>query len=167
MRAARRFGVALVALGAGLVGSAAQAAGTVSVSFVEPARFRDVRDAHLQSDANLATLRRHIEEAAAPYVADGQALRVEVTDVDLAGEVIHGGPTQPVRVLRGSADWPRIELRYVLEAPGQAPVAGRAQVQDMSYLQRASGLRLGIELPYERRMLDEWFRTALRGPAPN
>jgi Protein of unknown function (DUF3016) len=155
MGAARRFGLALVALSTGLVGSAVQAAGTVSVSFVEPARFRDVRDAHLQSAANLATLRRHIEEAAAPYVANGQSLRVEVTEVDLAGEVVHGGPAQPVRVMRGSADWPRIELRYMLEAPDRAPVAGRAQVQDMAYLHRAGGLRLGIDLPYERRMLYE------------
>lgn len=164
MSAARRVGAALAVL---LAGSVAQAAGTVTVTFVEPARFRDVRDEHLRSDAHLAALRRHIEQAAAPYVADGQTLRVEVTDVDLAGEVRPGGSAQPLRVMGGGADWPRIDLRYVLEAPGQAPVAGRAMVQDMSYLQRASGLRLGIDLPYERRMLDEWFRTALRAPAPN
>jgi Protein of unknown function (DUF3016) len=157
-----------VLFGAVLFGSAVQAAGKVSVTFKEPARFRDVHDERLKSESNLAALRRHIEEAAAPRVADGQTLRVEVTDVDLAGEIRPGGTAaQPVRVMSGGSDWPRVELRYVLEEPGKAPVSGRATVQDMSYLQRASGLRAGIDLPHERRMLEEWFRTSFPRPAPN
>lgn len=163
----RHFRWVGVALGALLAASAVQAAGTVTVSFVDPVRFRDVRDVHQQSDAHLAALRRHIEEAAAPHLADGQSLRVEVLDVDLAGEIRHGASTGPIRVLRGSADWPRLELRYVLEAPGQAPRSGSAVVQDMSYLQRGAGLRPGAELPYERRMLDAWFRQALAASAAN
>lgn len=163
----RQFRAVGVALGALIAGSAAHAAGTVTVSFVEPAAFRDVRDAQLRSQDNLAALQRHIEAAAAAHVADGQTLRVEVTDVDLAGELRHGAPAGPVRVLRGGADWPRIELRYVLETPGQAPRSGRAVVQDMTYLQRGTGLRQGIDLRYERRMLDEWFGTAFAAPAPN
>lgn len=163
----RQFRFVGVVLGALLVGSVAQAAGTVAVSFVEPASFRDVRDAQLRSDANLAALRRHIETAAVAHVADGQTLRIEVTDVDLAGEIRHGASAQSMRVLRGGADWPRIELRYVLEAPGQAPRSGRAVVQDLSYLQRGTGLRQGVDLPYERRMLDEWFGTVFAAPASN
>lgn len=163
----RHFRIVGVALGALLAASAAQAAGTVAVSFVEPAAFRDVRDARQRTDDNLAALRRHIEAAAASHVADGQTLRVEVTDVDLAGEIRFGALSAPVRVLRGGADWPRIELRYVLEAPGQAPRTGRAVLQDLSYLQRGTGLRPGVDLAYERRLLDEWFGTEFAAPASN
>lgn len=154
-------------IGAMLIGSAAQAAGSVAVSFIEPARYSDVRDAQGRSDANLGAVRAVLEASAAPHVGNGQTLRIEVLDVDLAGEVRRGGSVQSLRVLRGSADWPRIELRYVLETPGQAPTAGRATVQDMTYLQRPSALRSVAELPNERRMLDDWFREVFRASATN
>ena len=164
MRHLHRLGALI---GAMLFGSAAQAAGSVAVSFIEPARYSDVRDAQGRSDANLGAVRAVLEASAAPHVGNGQTLRIEVLDVDLAGEVRRGGPVQSLRVLRGSADWPRIELRYVLETPGQAPTAGRATVQDMNYLQRPSALRSVAELPYERRMLDDWFREVFRASATN
>jgi Protein of unknown function (DUF3016) len=146
------------AAAAAFLSSAALAAGTVQVQFVEPDRYTDARDAHLRADHNLEALKRHIEQAAAPYVPDGQTLKVDVIDVDLAGDVRHGGRTlNDVRVLRGRADWPRIELRYALEAPGQAARNGQARIQDLAYQQRLA-VRSGEALAYERRMLDEWFR---------
>jgi hypothetical protein len=137
---------------------AAQAAGTVQVSFIQPEKFVDVRDAAFRAEDNLASLKQHLEQAAAPYVGDGQTLNIEVLDVDLAGEVRHGARPFDLRVLRGRADWPRIELRYSLQVPGQAARAGQARVQDMAYLQRVAGLR-NEALYYERRMLDEWFKA--------
>jgi hypothetical protein len=37
----------------------------------------------------------------------------------------------------------------------------------MNYLQRPSALRSAAELPYERRMLDDWFREAFRASVTN
>jgi hypothetical protein len=134
--------------------AAAQAAGTVEVRFVEPERFTDVRDRAFTSKEHLATLERVLVETARPHVPDGRTLRIEVLDVDLAGEVRPGLRAWDTRILSGRADWPRITLRWTLDG-GKS---GEAVVQDMAYLQRVPpGLSDG-GLVYERRMLDEWFR---------
>jgi Protein of unknown function (DUF3016) len=138
---------------------AAQAAGTVQVSFVQPEKFADVRDSALRSEDHLANLKRHLEEIGARYTADGQTLKVEVLDVDLAGEPKPGARPHDLRVMRGRADWPRMELRYTLEAPGAAPRTGQAKVADMAYLQRTPTRYMREPLPYERRMLEDWFRA--------
>jgi hypothetical protein len=60
-------------------------------------------------------------------------------------------------VLKGGADWPRIKLRYTLEAAGQAARGAEQNIADMAYLHRIAGSRAGESLHYEKRMLDEWF----------
>ena len=158
----RRIHALAVAVAAATLASAASAAGTVQVNFVQPDRFADVRDAAYSRDANLDILKRHLEAAAAPYVADGATLKIDVLDVDLAGEPSHRLRTQDVRVLRGRADWPRIELRYSLEVPGEPVRAREATVKDMAYLQHGSTYGRSEPLSYERRMLDEWFKAEFR-----
>jgi Protein of unknown function (DUF3016) len=139
---------------------AAQAAGSVQVNFIKPEQFSDVRDSYLRSDRYLELLKDNISAAALPYLADGQTLKVDVLDVDLAGEVRHGARPYDVRVLKGRADWPRIQMRWTLEAGGQTVKSGDATVQDMAYLQRAIGASGSQEaLRYERRMLDDWFKN--------
>jgi len=138
--------------------ASAQAAGTVQVSFVEPEKFTDVRDASMRREDHLANLQRHLEQIGAQYTADGQTLKIEVLDVDLAGEPRRAGFPNDLRVLRGRADWPRIELRWTLEAPGAAPRGGKASVADMAYLQHVAVRYASEPLPYERRMLEDWFR---------
>jgi hypothetical protein len=160
--AMRHIHILAVAVAAATLASVASAAGTVQVSFVQPERFADVRDAAFSRDANLDILKRHLEAAAAPYVADGATLKIDVLDVDLAGEPSHGPRTQDLRILRGRADWPRIQLRYSLEAPGQPARAREATVSDMAYLQHIGSSMHGEALYYERRMLDEWFKAEFR-----
>jgi hypothetical protein len=139
-----------------LAAGAAHAAGTVQVAFIQPERFADVRDRAYTSKEHLATLERVLVETAAPHVPDGRTLKIEVLDVDLAGEVRPGVRAWDVRVLTGRADWPRITLRWTLDGP--APKSGEAVVQDMAYLQRIAPPLADSGLVYERRMLDEWFR---------
>jgi hypothetical protein len=150
---ASTFTVTLVAL---LVAGAAHAAGSVQVSFVKPENFADIRDRTYSREQNLKALEEVITSAAQPYVADGQTLKIEVLDVDLAGEVRPGARAYDIRVLRGRADWPRITLRWSID--GATPRSGEAVVQDMAYLQHIPPAMSGGALVYERRMLDEWFR---------
>jgi len=149
-----------------VLAAAAQAAGTVQVSFVQPERFSDVRDARHDSSVNLRELKRHLEELASRHVADGQSLTIEVLDVDLAGEIrpirrLH----DDLRVLKGRADWPRIKLRATLESAGQPLRRIEQTVSDMAYLQRSNRHADGEFLRYEKRMLDEWFETQFAGAA--
>ncbi len=141
---------------------AAQAAGTVQVTFVEPERFADVRDHVRTSKEHLAALERVLVEAAQPHVPDGATLRIEVTDVDLAGEVRPGPGAWDLRILTGRADWPRIALRWTLDGP--APRRGEALVQDMAYLQRVPPPLADRGLVYERRMLKDYFRAVFGKP---
>jgi hypothetical protein len=156
MKLIASFALSLLAL-------SAHAAGTVQVTFLQPERFSDVRDSFYSSERHLDLLKQHLQAAAAPYVADGQTLKIEVLDVDLAGELRPSARANNRRVLRGGADWPRIQLRYALEAPGQTLRSGEARVQDLAYLQRdLGGYRSREALYHERRMLDEWFEAEFR-----
>ena len=160
MRSSAHPTVCLFALA--VAATAAQAAGSVSVKFVEPDRFADVRDARHDASDNLRVLAGHIESAAGRYLAQGDKLSVEVLDVDLAGEIRPSRQfQQDVRVLEGRADWPRIKLRYTLESAGQASRSGEQTISDMAYLQRVAGLHSGDALAHEKRMLDEWFQSRL------
>jgi hypothetical protein len=150
--------LAVLALAAG----SAHAAGSVQVNFVKPEQFADIRDANFSRDANLAALKQQLEAAAAPYVADGQMMKIDVLDVDLAGELSHRLRFNEVRVMRGRADWPRITLRWSLEAPDRPVQSGQATVSDMAYLQHIASASYDGPLRYERRMLDDWFAKEFR-----
>jgi hypothetical protein len=147
-------------LGAILASVAAHAAGSVQVSYVQPEKFADVGRTPTDVDGNLQQLTRHFEDLAARHLVDGQTLKLEVLDVDLAGE-LHPWrrSAEEIRVLKGRADWPRIKLRYTLESAGQSTRHGQAQLRDLTYLQRPGGYGDRVALKYEYRMLDEWFRT--------
>lgn len=150
----------LCSLGLALVTGAAQAAGTVQVSYVQPDKFADAGNARSDIDDNLKQLTSHFEALAKRYLDDGQKLSIEVLDVDMAGEMrpLIRRAGQDLRVLKGRADWPRIKLRYTLESAGQVLRKGEQQVSDMAYLQRIGGYYGSSEpLRYEKRMLDDWF----------
>jgi hypothetical protein len=136
---------------------AVHAAGTVQVRFVAPDRFADVRDRHQAIEPNLHALERVVVQAAAPHVPDGRTLTVDITDVDLAGYVHPGATRGAVRVLRGGADWPRIDLRWSLD--GDSPRSGQAVLQDMAYQQRITPPVNDTALVYEQRMLRDYFRS--------
>jgi hypothetical protein len=157
--------VLVLVLAAALAAGTANAAGIVQVRFVEPERFTDIRDRASTREQNLGALEKLIVEVAARYVADGQTLAIEVTDVDMAGEPSPGRPID-LRVMRGGADWPRIRLDWHLTGGAAQPRSGSAVVQDMNYLDhRLSGATQ--HLRFERRMLEAWFREQFGQAAGN
>ena len=81
-------------------------------------------------------LKRHFIKLGSTLPA-GQDLRIEVTDVDLAGRMEPTSRAAPdFRILRGGADWPIISLRFAVEANGQLIKRGDERIADMSYLQQ-------------------------------
>jgi len=159
---------AALALGfAGLLAATpATAAGTVQVQFVAPERFSDAGDVGRDREANLKRLAQHLQALGEHTLADGQTLRIEVLDVDLAGRVKHMGSRGDVRLLKGGADWPRIDLRYVLDTPGVATLRGEEHLADLNYLQQRPAQRLAEPLPYEKAMLDAWFKRRFATALP-
>ncbi|HMC17367.1 MAG TPA: DUF3016 domain-containing protein, partial [Albitalea sp.] len=107
---------------------------------------------------NLQTLERHLQALAQHRLPSDQVLKVEVLDVDLAGEERPSRRSgRDLRILRGGADWPRIQLRYTLEVNGRLLRSGEETLTDMSYLQGPIGAYGTDPLRYEQRMLDKWF----------
>ncbi len=133
-------------------------AGTVFVHFDQPERYSDVGPRH-DADAVQQSLASHLQALGSQQLPAGQTLTLTITDIDLAGEIrpsarrLHG-----VRVLGGSADWPRISLRYSLADGTRVLTEGSDTLADMAYLMRSTSQRQhNSRLPYEQRMLGDWF----------
>ena len=146
---------ALIA-GLALLASSAAWAGT-EVHFSKPDQFTDVPfDPHERDDV-LKELTRHFEKLGTA-LPPGQTLKIDVTDVDLAGREnpsLRAG--QDIRVMNGRVDWPRMRLHYVLEQDGKVISSGNAALSDMSYLSRINPYFSTEKLRYEKLMIDDWY----------
>jgi hypothetical protein len=139
----------------------AHAAGSAEVRFVDADRFADTGRTAVDRERALASLAAHVQELGR-RLPDGQRLKVEVLDVDLAGELdFRRGD---VRILRGKADVPHIHLRWALEQGGSTLKSGEERLSNLNYL---TGRRVDMayegDYPHEKRMLTQWFRDKLEG----
>lgn len=134
-------------------------AGEVEVKFIEPDKFSDAGRSSVDRERTLKSLGDYLQALGRELPA-GQTLRLEVTDLDLAGNIEPFGwrRMDDVRVLRGGADWPHLNLRYTLQAEGRTLKAGDAHLSDLSYMYALRGRDLGQgDLAYEKRMVRRWF----------
>jgi len=132
----------------------------VVVSFAHADRYTDAGRFTLDSRHVLAELEQHLKRLGERLLPPYETLSIEVLDVDLAGDdraIQRNGAD--VRVLKGTADWPSITLRYTLEAQGKTLQRREETVSDMNYLMRTDNRYSQEALPYEKRMLDTWFKA--------
>lgn len=158
-----------LAAGVSLAAMPPALAGTVSVTFVDAPAYHDAGETALDRDTNLAALAVHLQAMGQRLLPANQALKIDVLDVDLAGTVRTSARTGAnIRVLRSGADWPRIHLRYTVEADGKPLRQADEWVSDMTYANGiTSGYRDSHTLFYEKRMLDRWFKERfVDGRAP-
>jgi len=134
----------------------ASAFATANVTFVGLDKMTDVpHDFHKREDMQFA-LREHFNRLSEQLPA-GQMLKVDVLDIDLAGEEFPRVSVQEIRVLKGQADWPRMHLRYSIEQDGRPVASGDSEIADPGYLMGSN--RYSQEAyGYEKQMLDDWFR---------
>lgn len=148
---------AALMLGAGT----ASAQAVVEVVFVHPELYTDAAPSRYlvverERDAALAELREHLRSLGAKYLKDGDRLRIEVLDVDLAGIVeLSRSGQRDVRVMR-EAGVPRIDVRYTFNREGVGS-SRQERITDPGYLNNASRCRATGPLCYEKLMLDAWF----------
>jgi hypothetical protein len=132
------------------------AAAAVVVTFREPERYSETGVFRDDGPAAMEHIDLHLKRLGLRFLPAEQTLRIEVLDMDLAGEQQMGPRGQDIRVMRGRADWPRITLRYTWERPGAPPQSAEETVSDMAYLQRTVP---NMEpFAHEKRMLETWFR---------
>ena len=138
-------------------------AASVDVSFPHPERYLDAGIVGWDETANLRTLAACLQALGRHHLPAGQALKVEVLEVDLAG-TRYSTPRGPIRIARGGADWPRITLRYILLDHGRVLRQGEETVADMNYANHIRDRYASGPLGAEKRMLDRWFRTRFGEP---
>jgi hypothetical protein len=146
-----------------LLAPAAQAAGRIDLSYVKPEQFSDAGRFSSDRERTLKSLSEYFAKLG-QRLPDGQTLKVEVLDIDLAGEIRPSRSGQDIRVLRGGADWPRITLRYALQGAAGTLKSGQADLADMSYQDFVHGQSLNYgDLPYEKHMVERWFDQTIIG----
>lgn len=149
--------LALALASAATMGSGAQAAGTVTVEFRDPASYVDIGWGSVARETNLRTLADHMHGWQS-RLADGQRLEIDVLDIDLAGEVNRWWRHPEVRVLTGRTDGPRMQLRWTLRSGERVVGSGQVRVSDPAYLERSGRLRSDGALAHDKRLLDDWLR---------
>ena len=144
--------LAVFALGS----AAAQAA--VQVNFVHPEQFSDTKDNNgFRQPEVLKDIEAHLV-AQFEKRLPGRDVRIEVSDVDLAGEVepfVWRG--QWLRVMRAVTS-PSIELSYEVREGGKVVQQGKTRLRDMNYQDGFNAYSSGDTLRYEKRMLDRWMQ---------
>lgn len=147
----------LLALGAGM------ASAGVTVNYTEPDKFIDLPFSPWERKDVLERLSEHFTKLG-ERLPQGQDLTIEVTDIDLAGrEYPSARSGRDLRVMKGMADWPIMNLRYSLSQDGKVLKEGDARLSDMNYQQRLSRASDSDPLRYEKRMIDDWFDETILG----
>lgn len=144
----------LLALGAG-----AASAG-VTVKYIESDKFSDLPFSSWEREDVLRDLSDYFAKLG-KSLPPGQDLTIEVTDIDLAGREYPTRGARDLRVLKGTADWPVITLRYSLTENGQVLRSGDARIADMSYLHRINRWSESERLRYEKTMIEDWFKKTI------
>ncbi len=137
------------------------AAGLVNVRFIEPVSYTDAGLSKWEKDANLSLLEKTFHELGQRYLRSDEVLTIDVLDVDLAGMVKpfpRGGEEK--RIVKGNADWPRIQVRYTLQRDGKAVFSRTELIADLDYTGGLSRTRSPQALEYEKKMLENWFKTS-------
>lgn len=147
-----------------LAAAGAASAGSVKVAYQEPDKFGDVPFMEVDRDQVLKEMTEHFERLGKNLPAN-QVLNITVTDLDLAGRVEPRRHTlRDIRILRGGADWPTMQLQYTLEENGKVIANGKSSLRNMDYLHGINHYSSGDMLRYEKPMVDSWFKDTFGAP---
>ncbi len=143
------------------VAGGVSAAGVVDVKFIESVRYTDAGPSPWEREANLKVLDTTLQQLGQRYLRNGDVLKIDVLDIDLAGNVKpFPRGAEDKRIIRGNADWPRIQLRYTLQRDGKPLFSRTELVSDLDYTGGLSRIRSPESLEYEKKMLEKWFKSS-------
>ena len=102
----------------------------------------------------------HFAKLAATLPAE-KTLKIDVTDVDLAGDTHHAGVNR-TRIVKEIYS-PRMNFAYqVLDADGKVIKSDEVVVKDMSFMSGSNLKYRNKSLGYEKKMLDDWFKETFK-----
>jgi len=148
-----------------LAATAGAASAGVTVAYEQPEKFRDMPFNQVDREELLRQLSEHFA-VLGQDLPPGQDLHITVKDIDLAGRIepARWNFNNDIRLLRGGADWPTMQLSYVLEENGRVLRSGEASINNMMYLNRLNRYSSGDPLRFEKQMVDEWYKRDIGDP---
>lgn len=135
--------------------------GIVKVEWQDPASYRDIKSSNeLQSrfeNRFFETITKNINKKAEKTLKPNQKLVMQVSDVDLAGDMrpTFGVTTGDLRVVKELYP-PRMTFTYQILEGEQVIMAGDEKLTDMGFMQRLNRVN---ERPFqaETTMIDNWL----------
>jgi len=141
-------------------GIASVQAADVNVTWKNPEKYRDIYPStqgkkHFR-ESTFKALENHLLKLA-KTLPESQTLTIEVTDVDLAGDV-HSSGLRQIRVIK-ELYFPRIKFSFeLINAEKSIIQSGNVNLKDMNFMMRSRLRYKNKTLGYEKQLLDSWFK---------
>lgn len=143
----------------------------VTVTFVHPENFTDVKDSFFPTDkgrdAILKSINDYLVRQGTFYLPKGYRLALTFTDIDLAGdfEPWRGVDFDNIRIVKDIYP-PDFKFSYQVTDPaGRIVRQGKEDIRDLAFTMRAD-IDTQDPLHFEKDILNDWLRNRLRGLGP-
>jgi len=142
-----------------------QTAPAVHVTYADPSGFSDAQtlgqhESNVERREWIAVLCQHLAQQAAPRLANGERLWVQILDVRRAGHWAAAPGSSPVRIIH-EGEPPQIALEWRrMASDGAISHIGRRILDSRGFMQRAQRYAQDF-LRYERALLDAWVEQEL------
>ena len=141
-----------------LVTSSAMAA-SVDIKWTDPDKYRDIHQGNDGKKSFRKNLFHNFEKhftKLASKLPEGQVLKIEVTDIDLAGSTLHGGISR-IRVIKDNYP-PRMDFSYqLMDVNNNLILEDEVKLKNMSFMMGSNLKYRNSSLGYEKEMIDKWF----------
>ncbi|QBY03899.1 DUF3016 domain-containing protein [Thalassotalea sp. HSM 43] len=138
-------------------------AGQAKVNWVDPDSYTDIEPGDEPRSRFEARVFKELEEHIAELAAklpEGQTLTMDITNVDLAGDVRYmvGPNNATIRVIE-DLYFPKMRFKYQLtDASGAKLSSGEEHIKDMGFFNSPGSGMHHENFKYEKVMLTDWFK---------
>lgn len=137
-------------------------AATSEITWTDYKKYRDIDSGNESRKKYREETFEHFEKHFAKLAEDlppGQILKIDITDVDLAGDTHIGGISR-MRIIK-DIYYPRMNFSYqLITADGTEVIAAEVSLKDMSFMMSRNLRYSSDAIGYEKKMLDDWFNEA-------
>ena len=145
---------------AGFLLSPSAFAATSEVTWTDYKSYRDIDPGNEGRksfrERTFKDLEKHFAKLA-ETLPEGQVLKIDVTDVDLAGDTNAAG-IHRTRIIKQIYS-PRMNFSYeLLDASGKVIQSEEVSIRDMNFMSGSNLKYRSKSLGYEKKMLDDWFK---------
>ena len=140
-------------------------AASSEVTWTNPDKYRDIRPGNESRKHYRERIFKDFEKhfaKLAECLPEQQTLKLDVTNVDLAGDTLAGGIDR-LRIVKEIYS-PRMKFSYELvDTNGKVIKSEDVAIKDMSFMTGSNLKYRQKSLGYEKKMIDDWFFETFKG----